>query len=215
MYDRKVKGKELEFEASGALLDASLVMRDRQTDSWWSIMSSDAIGGQLEGTELDVLPAGEKVQWKEWVARHPDTLVLSVGGREHVRNNPYDNYFTSDGTFRGLEVKDSRLPPKAPIYAFTLGGETYAAPHSAFAGGGLFELEAVPERQVVLFREPGAAIFASSEAWTVDSETASGKSPDELLAAAREDAAGFERLDGFDTFWYTWVAVNADSRLLR
>ena len=39
--------EELNFEASGALLDASLVMRDRETDSWWSIMTSDAIGGDL------------------------------------------------------------------------------------------------------------------------------------------------------------------------
>ena len=30
-------------------MDASLVMRDRETDSWWSIMTSDAIGGELDG----------------------------------------------------------------------------------------------------------------------------------------------------------------------
>ena len=71
MYDRKVGGKELNFEASGGLLDASLVMRDRETDSWWSIMTADAIGGDLRKTELVELPVGEKMQWKDWLARHP------------------------------------------------------------------------------------------------------------------------------------------------
>ena len=33
VYGRNVAGTELNFEASGALLDASLVMRDRETDS--------------------------------------------------------------------------------------------------------------------------------------------------------------------------------------
>ena len=83
VYGRKHGDQELNFEASGALLDASLVMRDRETDSWWSIMTSDAIGGELEGDELEELPLGEKSTWKDWVARHPQTLVLSVEGREH------------------------------------------------------------------------------------------------------------------------------------
>ena len=80
-------------------MDASLVMRDRETDSWWSIMTSDAIGGELDGTDLVELPRGEKVTWKDWRGRHPGTLVLSVEGEEHVENNPYDNYFTSESTF--------------------------------------------------------------------------------------------------------------------
>ena len=61
VYGRKVGERELNFEASGALMSASLVMRDRETDSWWSIMTSDAIGGQLDGADLEELPYGEKI----------------------------------------------------------------------------------------------------------------------------------------------------------
>ena len=134
MYDRKVAGQTLNFEASGALLDASLVMRDRETDSWWSIMTSDAIGGTLDQTRLTELPVGEKAQWRDWRARHPTTKVLSIGGVQHVENNPYDNYFDSEETFRGLTVADERLPPKENIYSFHRDGVPYAVPHSAYAG---------------------------------------------------------------------------------
>jgi len=101
-------------------MDASLVMRDRETDSWWSIMTSDAIGGELNGADLVELPKGEKTTWKDWRQRHPDTLVLSVGGEEHVENNPYDNYFSSDSGFRDIAARDDRLETKAPVFTFQL-----------------------------------------------------------------------------------------------
>ena len=128
MYGRQYGEQELSFEASGALMSASLVMRDRETDSWWSIMSSDAIGGELNGADLTELPVGVKTQWGDWVEQYPETLVLSVAGEEHTANNPYDNYLTGEGTFRGLEVDDQRLPPKAPIYSFHVAGHAVAVP---------------------------------------------------------------------------------------
>lgn len=215
VYGRDVAGHTLDLEPSGALHTASLVMRDRQTDSWWSIMSSDAIGGPLEGTRLPELPVGEKTPWGDWRKEHPDTLVLSVGGKEHVASNPYDRYLSSEGTFRGAELADDRLPAKEPIFAFHLDGEPWAVPHRAFAGGELFVLPG-RDRMLLLFRDRGASIYASTEAWLVEPEAA-GKRPrtPRLREAARAGEPGFERLEGFDTFWYTWVGVNRDSRLVR
>ena len=214
VYGRDYGGQELTFEASGALLDASLVMRDRETDSWWSIMSSDAIGGPMEGKDLRELPAGEKTTFGEWVSRHPDTLVLSVEGREHVENNPYDNYFASGETFRDLRVEDDRLPPKTPVYTFRYGGNPFAVPHEAFEGGGLFPLPDGEGKVILLYREPGSSFFASSRAWLLESGNVPGN-PAALLERARSGAEGFEPVAGFDTFWYTWVAVNEETKLLR
>jgi len=215
VYGREVAGRTLELEPSGALLSASLVMRDRQTDSWWSLMSSEAIGGPLRGTHLPELPVGEKTTWGDWRRRHPDTLVLSVGGREHVEANPYGRYFSSESTFRDTELADHRLPAKEPIFAFRLDGAAWAVPHPAVEGGGLFELPH-EDRQVLLFRKRGAPVYASTEAWLVTAEAAGEEpSPGRLLEAARGGAPGFQRLEGFDTFWYTWVGVNRSSGLLR
>lgn len=215
VYGRNVAGRTLDFEASGALLAASLVMRDRETDSWWSIMSSEAIGGPLEGTELVELPVGEKTPWSAWRREHPETLVLSVEGQEHVATDPYESYLASGETFREAELSDDRLPAKEPVFTFHLGDEAWAVPHAAFPGGDLFEL---PERdrKLLLFREEGASVYASTDAWLVEpSVVADRKLPVELVDAARAGEAGFERLGGFDTFWYTWVGVNRDTRLLR
>ena len=150
MYDRKVAGRTLNFEASGALKDASLVMRDRETDSWWSIMTSDAIGGALDGADLEELPYGEKATWGDWKRRHPETTVLSVDGVEHV-----------------------------------------------------------------FYRRPGLPMYASSDAFLIDETAVAGVSVDELIGHLRAGhIAGAERLNGFDTFWYSWVAVNENTELL-
>jgi len=195
VYGRRAGEQVLTLEASGALEQASLVMRDRETDSWWSLMESAAIGGPLDGTRLEELPVSEKTTWGAWRAAHPETLVLSVDGREHDETDPYANYFTSDGTFRGMAVADDRLPAKEAVYAFHLDGEAWAVPHAAFEGGAEFPL---PDGRVVELRRPeGASIFASSEAWLVEGD------------------GERKRLGGFDTYWYTWVGVNEGSGLLR
>jgi hypothetical protein len=214
VYGRTVGDTILEFEASGALMSASLVMRDRQTDSWWSIMTSDAIGGPLEGTDLRELPVGEKTTWGKWRRRHPETLVLSVDGAEHVDSNPYDRYFGSDETFRNLRVADDRLPAKAPIYSFWLEGKPWAAPHEAFAGGRAFAV-ADESKRLLLYRRPKAAIYESSEAWLVDAEVAAQAPPRRLAERLREGQVAGEPIAGFDTFWYTWVAVQQDTGLMR
>lgn len=211
VYGREIDGRELEFEASGALMDASLVMRDRQTDSWWSIMTSDAIGGPLEGADLEELPRGTKIRWADWRRSHPDTLVLSVDGREHVDRNPYDNYFASDGTFRDLEIDDQRLAPKEPIYSFRLDRRPLAVSHRAVEGGALFEIGG---HRLFFYRSPGADLMASTEAWEIPIGSEIPTAEEALTRIHSGEFEGARRLDGFDTYWYTWVAVNPDTGLL-
>ena len=189
-------------------------MRDRETDSWWSIMTSDAIGGDLDGTDLVELPAGEKATWQDWRRRYPETLVLSVEGEEHVDNNPYDNYFGSEDTFRDLEIDDDRLQPKAPVFSFWFGGEPWAVPHEAYEGGKVFNVDGLDGKSLLLYRTRKGPIYESSRAYLVDRKLAGSENPKRLLAMAAAGDPGIEALPGFDTFWYTWVATNAQTHLI-
>lgn len=215
VYGRRVGDRTLELEASGALQNASLVMRDRQTDSWWSLMSSDAIAGPLEGTRLEELPVGEKTTWGAWRAAHPDTLVLSVDGVEHVASNPYDRYVDSPETYRDVDPADDRLPAKEPIFALRFDGRAWAVPHRVAEGGVLLDLPGAGIK-LLLFREPGASVYASTEAWLVKSRAAAGKTIEALRRSAKSEGPGIAPVtDGFDTFWYTWVGVHRDTHVLQ
>lgn len=220
MYSREYGDRVLSFEASGGLWNSSLVMQDKETDTYWSIMSGTAIGGEMSGTELTELPVSEKARWDEWRERHPDTLVLSVRGNEHAPD-AYRGYWEDPRGFRGQEAEDDRLDTKEPIYAFELGGAAHAVPMSAVEGGGAFHLDAGPH--VFLYREPGAELFESTAAYLSPAgferrdgtwvETGTGARFD--TETRRFTGGDVEPLVGFDTFWYTWSLTHEDPVILE
>jgi len=221
VYSRDYAGKTLDFEASGGLIQSSLIMQDKQTDTYWSIMTGGAVGGELDGTSLIELPVSKKAQWKDWLVEHPDTLVLSVGGIEDVEHNVYEEYFTDGRGFRGQSAEDGRLATKTPIYVFRYDDVPFAVEAETIVGGRVFEL---PDgRKVLFYRSPGAELFASSVAFVsrdgfekrdgVWIETGSGSS----FSADRLEFQGssVERLSGFDTFWYNWSLIHPDTEILN
>jgi len=222
VYGRRYDDRTLRFEPSGGLLHSALVMADKETDSYWSILTGDALAGPMQGRRLRELPLGVKARWEDWLAKHPATRVLSVEGREHIENNPYDNYFASDQAPGGASSWDDRLPPKQPVYAFQRDGRKYAVPFHAFEGGAVLTPgEGQPE--VFLYRPEGEAIFYSSLGWVGELETGEDGRVRHLPTGAVFDPAkerfvggdgGVPRLDGFDTFWYHWSQTHPDTRVL-
>jgi hypothetical protein len=228
VYDRRNEGKILTYEPSGALLKGSLVMRDRETDSWWSIMTSRAIAGPLEGAPLRELPAATKTTWGEWLREHPRTLVLAVDGKTHIPENVYEDYFSSEEPYGDLEVSDERLAPRTPIFAFRVGERAVAVPHASIEGGKTFPLEASRDPKaprILLFRPPGASVFASTRAYRFPSEMLFVPNlsifdlMDRIEAALADpeeaERLGVERIAGMDTYWYSWVLQNPDTEVVR
>lgn len=199
-------------------------MQDRETDSYWAIMTSEAIAGKMKGARLKELPVSEKMQWKDWLKKHPKTMALSVNGREDVPFNPYTDYFRSEQGFRGTRAKDKRLKTKEPIFAFHLEGQSYAAPHSAFEGGKNFDLGSV---KLFLYRPPKANIFYSTVAYVSSGagfkhengnwyHIESGRRFDpESGLFEKGEATEPQRFHGFDTFWYNWSLSNPNTRVLQ
>ena len=214
VYDRRYEDKTLRFEPSGGLLKASLVMRDRETDSWWPIMVGKAIAGPLTGASLKELSVSEKTTWGAWRRKHTASLVLAEGGRTHAPLNHYDDYFSSDRTFQNTQVEDRRLPAKAPIFAFRIDERAYAVPLGLIEGGTLMTLRDDPDHDVYLVRRPGASIFESTVAYLVPAGL-SLHDEGEADPAALERRPGVRRLAGLDTYWYTWVGVNGETELLE
>ncbi len=154
VYDRTLDGKELSFEPSGGLLNAALVMRDIETDSWWSIMTGNALGGPMEGVPLSEFPAGRKMTWGQWKNLYPHTTVLSVNGREHDEIDPYEHYFSAAEGFRGATTPDDRLPDKESVFVFLMDAVPFAVPHSTNEGGKVFK---IGNKEIFLYRSPGAS----------------------------------------------------------
>jgi hypothetical protein len=219
VYDRKVNDRELTFEASGGLINSSLVLQDRETDSYWPIMRGDAVAGKLEGTQLKELAINKKVKWKDWRREHPSTLVLSVDGREDDEAG-YEKYFQSTDGFRGTQASDQRLPTKQAIFAFRWQGKSFAVPFSDFTGGNSWSIAGT---QVFLFRAADAGLHASSVAFqTTDKLSLQNEGWHTANCVFNVQKEVFEgvgscpqALPGFDTFWYNWSLNNPDTAVLR
>lgn len=225
MYSRTSGDDEFTFQTSGGLLNASLVMIDNETNSYWSIISDEAIYGPESGQTLTQIPGSIKATFGDWKARHPNTKVLSVGGKEHNPESPYDRYFESDQGFRNLKPKDDRLAPKAEIFSFHLDGAPHAVPHPAFEkGGGTVTLE--DGRELFLYRQkndsfyrstvaflapPGASFVRKKGSWTLmKGDDVIGTFDD----AKRSFGDSVEAFQGFDTYWYIWSLTNTSTKLL-
>lgn len=215
MYDRKINDKILDFEASGALYHSALVMQDNQTDSFWAMMTSTAIGGPQQGSKLVELPISTKTTWGEWKKRHPHTLLLNVDGDVHIQNNHYDNYFTSDRLFGEMSFQDKRLPPKTSIFAFNDGHSDVAVTHKA-AESGL--VARVADKPAFFYRPKDASLFRSTVAWhlehkgkPIELKQVEGKWQSSEFGVLNEADGRFAKSDlqlkaisGMDTFWYIW-----------
>jgi hypothetical protein len=207
VYDRRYDGKVLTFEASGGLLNSSLVLQDRETDSYWPIMQGKSLQGELIGTEMKEVAVNRKMTWANWSREHPDTLVLSVDGVEDQKND-YDNYFQSAEGFRDSQAEDKRLETKTPVFAFRLADKPYAVRYSDIVGGRRFELG---NKAAYLHRGTADGLQVSTLAYlgSTDSNCAFIEVKDSLLGHECETP-----LKGFDTFWYNWSLNNPDTELL-
>jgi len=223
VYDREYKGRELRFEASGGLIADSLVMVDKETGSFWSTLGGVSLSGEYEGARLKQVAVSEKIEWQDWVARYPDTLVLSVDGVEHVRVNAYARYLGSSWGFRGSRAEDHRLGTKDSVFGFQRDGRAFAVPFEAFEDGVVFEVD---EQKVFLYRPRDVEIFYSTLAfvdtgrgfdrleggWT---HLDSGSRFDPARASFLGEKAGeVQRLKGFDTFWFNWSMTHPDTEVL-
>ena len=130
MYDRQITPDTvLTFGVSGMLYRNGLIMYDRETESLWSHIVGQAIGGEYQGTQLTFIPALH-TDWQSWKELHPDTLVVDpslYGG------DPYEGYYASasQGVIgRSNSESDGELHPKEYVIGVRLDSKAKAYPFS-------------------------------------------------------------------------------------
>ena len=195
-------------------------MQDRETNSYWSIMEGKSTAGQLRGRSLVELPGTKKTRWMDWVRKHPETRVLSVGGREHAEDS-YAGYWEDPKGFRGQAARDSRLGTKTPIFAFKRKGHGVAIAHERIEGG--HAGDAPGGEFVFFFRPKRAPMFESTTAFVSRAGfVLDGNGWTELESGAVFDTqqgtfrgGDVEKLIGLDTFWYNWSLSNPTTKLMR
>lgn len=167
-FDRRLKGKVLDFGTTGLLRNSDLVMYDRQTESWWQQFTGEGIVGELAGQKLTMIPS-RVVAFDAFQAEHPDAPVLSrpVPPRRDYGRNPYVGYDSRSGPyplFQG-DLPDN-INPMARVVVVRDGEKAYAV-----------TLDHVRERRNVALSETVSLNWAGEQASILDqSATGQGRS---------------------------------------
>ena len=194
VFDRRIGDRTLTFGTTGNLRHSDLVMWDRQTQSWWQQLTTEAVVGKLTGTKLEVLPS-QTLSWGDFkrVYPHGDVLSRDTGFQRDYGSTPYDQYDRPDVRPFLFDGKpDDRLPPKERVLAVFADDETVVVPFSRLAREPVIELEIGNRRVVALYKRGVASpLDESSIEASRDVGTAAA-----FEARAGDRALTFERRDG-------------------
>ena len=132
------------FAVSGLLYNSDLLLYDRQTNSLWSQIMSQAISGPLKGVALKLLPSSHTT-WQEWRDRYPDTLVLTnklgLGYQALYRNRPYQDYARTGRLYYGVKNKTDEFRNKELVLGISIDQKHKAYPFSELSEQGLPSFE--------------------------------------------------------------------------
>ncbi|MFB6218144.1 MAG: DUF3179 domain-containing protein, partial [Halobacteriaceae archaeon] len=223
VFSRRVRGETLTFGVSGKLLDANLVLYDRQTETYWSQLRGEAIVGPLVPTELAVLPS-TLTTWAEWRRAHPDTRVLSrdtgIYPPDSYGSSPYGGYADSERVGFGVGEVDDRLPAKEVVYGVTVGGDSRAYPEEVVKRrdaindrvGGVPILVVEDQRDggvSVFVREAGnrTLTFAVEGGELRDGNGSRWSFEGEAIEGPHEGAT-LDRLETHGFYWFAWSSVH-------
>ena len=124
-----MNGKALTFGVSGLLYNSDVLLYDRQAQSLWSQLMTQAISSPHKGQRLVGLPVLHTT-WQDWKSKYPDTLILSTatGFNRDYSHSPYAAYLKSPETMFPLSSVSRRYHPKEEILGIEVDGQFKAYP---------------------------------------------------------------------------------------
>ncbi len=125
VYDRSVDGRMLTFENSGALWRDTLVLKDRETGTYWSSATGLGLSGPLAGTRLIPLPAAYTTA-RAWRRAFPESRYPDLGLPTSV---PFSMRIYGASPWQGVsgeKTRDHRHAPKKEFLSVASGREVLA-----------------------------------------------------------------------------------------
>ena len=122
VFDADSAGRGLTFGVSGLLYQSDMLLYDRQTESLWSQVKSEAVTGKLMGKKLKLLSSSHTT-WEAWKKKHPKTLVLTTqtGYRRDYDRDPYRGYAKVKGLYFPVSRQSEAYHPKEQVIGVQVG----------------------------------------------------------------------------------------------
>lgn len=188
-YLATVAGQSRTFGVSGLLYNNDVLLYDRETESLWSQILSQAVSGPSNGSELEMIPLSHTT-WGDWRRKHPNCQVLSpdTGFNRDYGRDPYTGYVNTERTMFPLSHQDDRYHAKERVLGVEINNQYIAFPFS----------ELVKEALPLKTRFNGEDLVINF---------------DEIHESARVTDATGEVIPGIILYWFAWVAFHPDTEV--
>ena len=135
--ERTVGNAVTTFGVSGVLYNSDLVLYDRETETLWDQIEAKGIVGPMTDETLTLVPVS-MARWSRWLAKHPDTLILSTdtGFDKDYSGDRFAEYRESTRLFMPVSATDDRVHAKTVVYGFDLEETDIAITESLLAKDG-------------------------------------------------------------------------------
>ncbi|MGH2379460.1 MAG: DUF3179 domain-containing (seleno)protein, partial [Candidatus Limnocylindria bacterium] len=225
------EGEPLTFGTTGNLVNSNLLMYDRVTDSEWPQLLARAISGPRKGSRLEESPLVWS-PWRDWLAAHPDTLVLSTdtGYSRAYGTDPYGSYAPPGGYYGGggpifpVLAESDRFAPKEVFVGVKAGEAVVAIRKDRIREAGALPLEAgrtpllalwdegVTTARVFVRRARGRTLRfdegelrdATGSVWDAEGRAVAGP-----LRGGR-----LRPVDFIDAMWFAWYAFFPETEVV-
>jgi hypothetical protein len=229
IYNTEFNGIKHELGTSGFLYRSNKLMYDRATQSLWSTILGKPVVGPLidQNIELSTLPI-ETTNWGEWRRRHPGTKVLSLDtgySRNYDEGEAYKDYYADDDLMFPVFRLDRRLPNKSRVFIprpENFEEHPLAISVEYLKRNRLYQ-DQIGDQRILIITESHGAIRAYAvedqlfksyrDGRLLDHTGQEWEVKEEALIGPEGDR--FTRLPAHEAFWFAWVNVFPDTRIIR
>jgi hypothetical protein len=202
---------DVEFGVSGMLVNANLIMYDRETDSWWPQIHGVSALGEMAGWSLDEFRV-TWTTWERWKNCYPDTQVMTedTGSARSYGRDPYGSYNPRGGYYDSNEFifpprneSDEQHPKEVIIGARTSDGAVGFV-KNALRDDHLLETTVgdTPYLGVYHHQLDSAWVYRNPERQSFQATESGYEGPDGTVYSA--DELPLEPVNAFDVFWFAW-----------
>lgn len=228
IYDATFNGIKHDLGTSGFLYRSNKLMYDKATQSLWSTIQGRPVVGPLIDSKIELKThAVETTTWGAWLDKHPNTQVLSLDTghqRNYDEGEAYKNYYADDALMFPTPIQDNRLANKASV--FIPRAEAYKENPLAISINylkkkGLHQDQIGKQNILVLTEKNGASRayaigaqkFKSYKRGILNDHTGMRwKISDTAIVSP--DGDRFQRLSAHEIFWFAWVNVYPNTRIV-
>jgi len=202
------------------------MFEDATTRSWWRQENGVAITGPLKGTQLKEIPS-EQMALQEWLALHPNSLVLQPDTNFKVRYDSLKGF--DEGTiYGGLEHRDtSSWNKKSWVVGVTVNNASKAYDWNELAGKKIIEDTLANDPLLLTFANNNKSFYVLDrrvnnqvlnfyldfDKTLTDTQTHSQWLANGICIAGSFKGTQLRRVQSYQEFWHSWKAFHPQTEV--